>query len=74
MFVKEELKMSNTKFIMVTIDVECDKDKTWHTQRPLCFNGVLDEIPNKLQPIFEKHGIRPTYLLSPEVIVNPDCW
>lgn len=65
--------MSNNKILIVTIDVECDKDIDWHTRHPLSFNAVLDGIPNKLQPIFRKHGIRPTYLLSPEVIVNPEC-
>jgi hypothetical protein len=65
--------VSNNKFIIVTVDVECDKSPTWYTQYPLRFKGVLDGIPNILQPIFEKYRIYPTYLLSPEIIANPDC-
>jgi hypothetical protein len=65
--------MSNNKFIIVTIDVECDKSPTWHTQHPLSYKGVLDGIPNRLQPVFERSRIRPTYLLSPEIITNDYC-
>jgi hypothetical protein len=65
--------MPGNKYLLVTIDVECDKSSTWHTKTPVSFWGVLDVIPNKLQPLFEKYAIRPTYLLSPEVIINPGC-
>ncbi len=32
------------------------------------FNSVIHGIPNVLSPLFSSYGIKPTYLLSPEVI------
>jgi hypothetical protein len=58
--------------LLITIDVECDKSRTWRTADPVTFSGVLDAIPNRLEPLFKRHGVRPTYLLSPEVIANDD--
>lgn len=59
--------------LLVTIDVECDKSRTWRTADPLRFRAVVDAIPNLLQPLFTRFGIRPTYLLSPEVIADDAC-
>lgn len=59
--------------LLVTIDTECDKSPSWHTAAPLTFRGVTEGIPNLLQPVFETWGIRPTYLLSPEVILDLEC-
>jgi len=59
-------------FLLVTIDTECDKTATWQTASPLRFTGVTTAIPDKLQPLFADFGIRPTYLLSPEVIAHPE--
>jgi hypothetical protein len=30
-------------------------------------------VPERLQPHFERHGVRPTYLLSPEVLRDDAC-
>ena len=58
---------------MVTIDVEADSDKNWGTPKELTFRSVLEAIPNRLQPLFAKYGVRPTYLVSPEVLRREDC-
>lgn len=60
-------------FFCVTIDTECDRSPNWSTSDPLTFRGILEAIPNKLSPIFQKYRIRPTYFLSHEVIENPEC-
>lgn len=59
--------------LLVTIDVECDKSPSWHTAVPLRFRGVTEVIPALLQPLFANFGIRPTYLLSPEVLADDGC-
>ncbi len=55
-------------FLTVSIDCECDKGRGWRSQRPLAFAGVIDGVGARLQPLFEKYGAKPTYLLSPEVM------
>ena len=57
----------------VTIDTECDKSPDWSNSNPLTFKSILDGVPNKLQPLFKTHGIKPTYFLSPEVIEQKKC-
>ena len=57
----------------VTIDTECDKSLNWQNSNPLTFKSVLKGIPEILQPLFKKYGIKPTYFLSPEVIENDEC-
>lgn len=58
--------------LLVTIDTECDKSSNWRTASPLTFRGVTETIPGRLQPLFARFGIRPTYLLSPEVMTHPE--
>ena len=60
-------------YLSVTIDTEMDKMPNWYNSNPVTFKGVLQAIPNKLTPLFEKYSIKPTYMLSPEVIENEDC-
>lgn len=55
-------------FLTVSIDCECDKGRGWKSQRPLAFEGVRDGVEKRLQPLFERYGAKPTYLLSPEVM------
>lgn len=59
--------------IVVSIDVECDKGPEWIIQRPLRFTSVLYAIPNLLTPLFQKYNIKPTYLISPEVLKDDKC-
>jgi len=63
------------RFLVITIDVECDSDggPTWRYSAPLTFYGVLDAIPNRLQPLFNKYGAKPTYLVSNVVLENDAC-
>jgi glycosyltransferase involved in cell wall biosynthesis len=63
---------SQPPFLVVTIDTECDKSANWRTAAPLTFKGVTHAIPGRLQPLFARKGVRPTYLLSPEVITDPE--
>jgi hypothetical protein len=56
----------------VSIDVECDKDPKWCVRWPLTFRGVEEGIGERLNPLFAEYGVRPTYLLSPEVMRHAD--
>ena len=60
-------------FMSITIYTECDKSVDWSNSNPLTYKSVTHGIPNILQPIFKKFGIKPTYFLSPEVIENQEC-
>ncbi|MDL1875433.1 hypothetical protein FBQ85_09765 [Cytophagia bacterium CHB2] len=57
-------------YLAITIDTECDKGPQWLTQKPFKFDAVVRAIPEILQPLFERHNLKPTYLLSPEVILD----
>ena len=59
-------------FFLVTIDTECDKSFDWSVQQPLSFRSIIEGIPQRLQPLFNMYQVKPTYLLSPEVILNSD--
>ena len=59
--------------LAVTIDTECDKGPGWRVRQPLGFRNVLEGVPGRLQPIFERWGVKPTYLLSPEVLLHDGC-
>jgi hypothetical protein len=59
--------------VAVSIDVECDKDERWVVRRPLTFRGVEEGIGERLVSLFDEYHVRPTYLLSPEVIRNDGC-
>lgn len=54
-------------YLIVSIDTECDKDRNWQVPQPMKFKNITEQ-KNVLFPIFNKHHIKPTYLLSPEVI------
>lgn len=57
---------------MVTIDTECDKGNPgWNLQKPLAFKNILLQ-KEFLMPLFEKYGIIPTFLLSPEVLQDQE--
>lgn len=58
-------------YLTITIDTECDKDSRWRIRRPVTFRGIHDGVGNRLQPLFDRYGAVPTYLLSPEVIADP---
>lgn len=60
-------------YFIISIDTECDKKPDWSVRHPLQFRSIIEGIPRFLQPVFSKHGARPTYLLSPEVMRNAAC-
>jgi hypothetical protein len=57
----------------VTMDVEIDKDIHYRIGQQVSFKNVIEAIPNLLEPLFIENGVKPTYLLSAEVIQNQDC-
>lgn len=58
--------------LVVSIDTECDKGPAWRIQFPLSFRSVTEALPEVLMPLFQRHGVVPTLLLSPEVIQNDE--
>ncbi len=58
--------------LVVSIDTECDKGPAWRTQFPLSFRSVTEALPGVLMPLFRRHGVVPTLLLSPEVIQDDE--
>lgn len=60
-------------YLCVSIDTESDKGRGWRSRKPMSFEGVADGVVRRLQPLFERFGAKPTYLLSPEVIRDAAC-
>ncbi len=60
-------------YFLITTDAEIDKSESWGIAAGETFSSVLDAIPYKLTPIFDRFGVKPTYLLSSEVMENRDC-
>lgn len=56
------------KFLVISIDVEPDCTSNWTYSSPLTFKGVELGIANKLQPLFNKYNITPTYLVNNVVL------
>ena len=67
--------MKNKKeiILIISIDTECDKGPGWKIQHPIRFTSVTEGIPQKLSPLFNTYDIKPTYLLSPEIIQDDEC-
>ncbi len=55
-------------YLAVTIDVEPDCSPSWNYSDPLTFHGVQIGIKDILQPLFNKYGIVPTYLINNVVL------
>jgi hypothetical protein len=60
-------------YCAVSIDTECDRGSHWKNPSSMTFKGVIDLVPHVFQKTFQKHGVKPTYLLSPEVIGDKQC-
>jgi len=56
------------KLLVITIDVEPDCTPNWTYSDPLTFTGVSEGIAQRLQPLFNKYGIEPTYLINNVVL------
>lgn len=53
----------------MSIDTEADaRPSSWRRSDPLTFRSVRVGVGEVLAPLFRRHGVRPTYLLSSEVI------
>jgi hypothetical protein len=63
----------STRYLMVTIDTEVDKDSHWRISDPVSFKSVTEGVPGLFSPLFDRYRVVPTYFLSPEVIEEPDC-
>ncbi len=59
--------------LVVTIDVECDKGAGWRPHHPLAFRSVTEGVGRALRSVFLRHGVKPTYFLSPEVLRDREC-
>jgi hypothetical protein len=55
------------------MDVEIDKDLHYRIGHPISYKNVYEAIPNLLEPLFKEYGVRPTYLLSSEIIQDKQC-
>jgi hypothetical protein len=51
-------------YLVITIDVEPDSSFNWQYSDPLRFKGVSEGIAKRLQPLFNKFEITPTYLVN----------
>lgn len=59
-------------YLIISIDTECDKNVNWNIPQPMMFKNI-EEQERQLFPLFKKYDIKPTYLLSPEVIKEDSC-
>ncbi|MHA4842643.1 polysaccharide deacetylase family protein [Flavitalea antarctica] len=60
------------KFLTISIDVEPDCSRDWTYSNPLTFRGVHEGIGKILHPLFQRHKIKPTYLMNNVVMEDPD--
>lgn len=60
------------RYLCITIDVEPDCTPTWHYSNPLTFTGVRTGIAEILQPLFNRYGIKPTYLINNVVLEDQE--
>jgi hypothetical protein len=56
------------KYLVITIDVEPDCTPNWTYSSPLAFKGVETGIANRLQPLFNRYNIVPSYLINNVVL------
>lgn len=61
------------KIFVITIDTEADHTPTWIKTSPLSFFSVTSGIFEKFQPLANKYGAKPSYLLSSEIMESAEC-
>ena len=59
-------------YFLVTIDVEPDCSPVWNLSDPLRFDGVKIGIKERLQPLFNRYDIVPTYLINNIVLEDKE--
>jgi hypothetical protein len=60
------------KYLVVTIDVEPDCSPSWDYSNPLKFSGVKVGIHKRLQPLFNRYNIKPSYLINNVVLEDKE--
>lgn len=55
-------------YLIISIDTECDKGPGWLIQKPISFQNIVEGLSRNLMPVLNKYGVKPTFLLSPEVL------
>jgi len=55
-------------FLCITIDTEPDCTVKWNRSKPLTFDNIYTGIAKILHPLFQQYSVKPTYLISPEVL------
>jgi hypothetical protein len=60
-------------FFALTVDTECDKAEHWRTRYPIRCANIIEELPQLFHRRAVALGLRPTYLLSPEVLRDRDA-
>ncbi len=62
--------MTRSTRFCVTLDVERDYGKGWATPPAKTFRSIVDALPRRFAPLCNLHGIRPTYLVSAEAMLD----
>ncbi len=62
-----------SKYFVVSLDTERDHGPGWRPTHPARFRSILESIPKSFQPLCDRYGVRPTYLLTTEVMADPSC-
>ncbi|MEY4828414.1 MAG: hypothetical protein RLZZ562_210, partial [Planctomycetota bacterium] len=65
--------MSRRTRFCVTLDVERDYQQSWSTPTSLTFRSVTAALPQRFAPLCSAHGVRPTYLVSAEAMLDRDA-
>ncbi len=65
--------MTRSTRFCVTLDVERDYGKGWETPPSRTFRSVVDALPNRFAPLCKRHGVRPTYLVSAEAMLDREA-
>lgn len=58
--------------VAISVDTEADAGPTWRRSDPLAFRSVTIGIGRLLTPLFTRFAVRPTYLLSSEVLEDDE--
>lgn len=61
------------RYFLVTIDTEADSSAHWRVRWPFQTRGVTIGIKEKLTPLFQKYGVKPTYLLAHEILEDSEA-
>lgn len=59
-------------YLIISIDTECDKGPGWLIQKPISFQNIIEGLSRNLMPVLSKYGVKPTFLLSPEVLKDQE--